>query len=156
LLRKNITANNLKGEIIPINAGIGAKNGSIIIETTYASSSGDNLKSFKKGRAVPIFSLDSLLKNYDINDAVLKMDCEGGEYRSVLNSPKKTLRKFSQIQLEYHYGYKTLAKYLTECGFRVTHTMPKYSPASRALHDEYYCGYLFAERMGSKSRNINW
>lgn len=144
MLLKNVKASRLSNKVTVINAGIGAKDDSTRIEQTYKSDGGFELKSFKRGKNVPIICFNTLLKTYNINDAVLKMDCEGCEYPSILNSSRETLRKFSQIVMEYHYGYQTLVKYLKSCGFRVRHTMPNYG--YKPDHS-IYGGYIYAERI---------
>ena len=53
------------------------------------------------------------MKNLIDENLVLKMDCEGSEYRIILNTDKKILRKFTQIIMEYHFGYKNLKYGLT-------------------------------------------
>jgi len=67
------------------------------------------------------------MNNSDMEPAVLKIDCEGCEYEVILNSSKTTLRKFSHILVEYHYGYKNIKKKLEKCGFQVSVTEPRYT-----------------------------
>ncbi len=149
-LLKNVKASKpISNKVIAINAGIDARDGSIELSPTdknisFDTSEFSELKPSKKRKTVPLICFDTLLKTYNINDAVLKMDCEGWEYPSILYSSRKTLRKFSQIVMEYHYGYKVLTKWLEECGFRVTHTMPF---VCRPPQEILYCGYLYAERI---------
>ena len=47
---------------------------------------------------------------------MLKMDCEGCEYDSILNTDDEILKKFSTIILEYHYGYQNLVEKLETTG----------------------------------------
>jgi precorrin-6B methylase 2 len=55
---------------------------------------------------------------------ILKIDCEGCEYNLIMNASKESLGKYSEIFLEYHYGYKDLVVKLKESGFKVTKTRP--------------------------------
>ncbi len=131
--RARLAAQNAKlngfGNIHIINAGCG-KQGFITFGNDH--------------RKVKIESLASIVKRYMLKDAVLKMDCEGCEYYSILNSDDKTLRSFAQIMLEYHHGYRNIEKRLRDAGFRVKHTRPE---IFRTENNDGYLGYLYAERM---------
>jgi hypothetical protein len=70
--------------------------------------------------------LDDLVQRSAINPDVLKLDCEGCEYDVILSSCPEILAKFSHVQIEYHYGYKNLARKLEKCGFNIASSSPKY------------------------------
>jgi hypothetical protein len=55
---------------------------------------------------------------------ILKVDCEGCEYNLILRSPITTLGRYSEVLLEYHYGYKDLVRKLKDSGFSVNVTRP--------------------------------
>lgn len=74
----------------------------------------------------PLITLDNLIERYNINADILKIDCEGCEYDVIIRASNDTLRRFSHIQIEYHYGYKNLKEKLEKNGFKVTFTKPKY------------------------------
>jgi len=92
-----------------------------------------------------------LLNEFDINEAVLKMDCEGCGY-NILNEDDDVLRKFKRIVLEFHYGYKNIESKLKSAGFS-TEVLRKYkfggeepSLKSTALkNNDYTSGILYAE-----------
>ncbi len=73
-----------------------------------------------------IISLETLMGLYSYKPAILKLDCEGCEYETILKSSSKLLSNFSQIQIEYHYGYKNLKSKLEDSGFKVSVTEPRY------------------------------
>ncbi len=50
---------------------------------------------------VPAVSLSAILKDYP-EVAFLKIDCEGGEYDILLNTPKELFSKVKYIAMEYH------------------------------------------------------
>ncbi|MEM3193294.1 MAG: FkbM family methyltransferase [Candidatus Parvarchaeota archaeon] len=114
---QNIKENGLDNQILLLNAGYG-KDEEVIVEANTKDTTGTLLRNAKDGIKIKVFSLESLIKAYDIKGAILKMDCEGCEY-NLLNENDQTLMKFKQIQIEFHYGYKNLAKKLECSGFNV-------------------------------------
>jgi hypothetical protein len=74
----------------------------------------------------PMITLDDLVQRLAIDADILKVDCEGCEYDVILSSCPEILAKFSYVQIEYHYGYKNLAKKLEGCGFNIASSSPKY------------------------------
>jgi FkbM family methyltransferase len=105
---ENIKLNNLQNKIIPINAGLASKQGKIMIDEriginqTWHSYHGlGECQSEECQRSVPAITLKELVAKYNLNDAVLKMDCEGCEHDVILNSYEDLL-KFKEIIFEYH------------------------------------------------------
>jgi len=108
------------------------------------------------GISIPLLTLESILKknNLTCNEALLKMDCEGCEYEVILSASRHILRKFSYIQIEYHYGYENLKAKLEECNFSVSVTRPVYDPAignpykkpRGAQFKNVFIGYIYAKR----------
>ena len=78
---------------------------------------------------------------------MLKIDCEGCEYNSILNTPNEVLRNFEQIMIEYHYGYLNLKKKLEEAGFKVKASFPRYFFNDRVQNPHMLSGYLYAQRL---------
>jgi FkbM family methyltransferase len=114
---ENIKANKLDGKITLLNSGYG-KDGIAYIDPEFKNTTSSTLKSVKNGKETKISSLKTLLNNYNINNAVLKMDCEGCEY-NILYEDNNTLSQFKRIQIEYHYGYEKIKNRLEEAGFTV-------------------------------------
>lgn len=121
---ENIRINRLNDKITIRNIGIGKKRDKITIDPNFKNTAGTKLKTFAAGKPVNVITLGSVVSNYKIMNAILKMDCEGCEYGAVLNSDNEILQKFTRIMIEYHYGYKNLEKKLKEAGFVVEHTNP--------------------------------
>ena len=103
------------------------------------------MKKSTNGTKIPLITLSDLISKYKISTAVLKLDCEGCEYDSILTADKSILLKFTHIQIEYHYGYKNLKEKLENCGFTVTVTDPYYIKNKQAGKSMFY-GYLYAKR----------
>lgn len=79
------------------------------------------------GMEVQVYSLNTIVRTFGIVNGVLKADREGCEYELFKTSTDDTLSKFSQIILEYHYGYRELVRRLKEAGFKVKYSIPKYT-----------------------------
>jgi hypothetical protein len=70
---------------------------------------------------------------------LMKMDCEGGEFGSILKSPPSYLRKIRFMQIEYHDDPAPLVERLKSAGFDV-------SVKNAKRMDYGYLGLIFAER----------
>jgi FkbM family methyltransferase len=69
-------------------------------------------------------TLDDICNKLRIKDAVMKIDCEGFEYGILNNASSATLKRFSSMHIEYHYGYVDLVERLRKEGFEVSYTKP--------------------------------
>jgi hypothetical protein len=118
----------------------------VIVDPDFNSGSASILKDFKEGTRIPLLTLKDMLSHNDLLNAdspVLKMDCEGCEYATVLSADKHILQKFSHMMIEYHHGYKNLREKIEKSGFKVLATKPRiYTFAQAKLRE----GYIFAER----------
>jgi FkbM family methyltransferase len=141
---KNVKLNGIKNVIL-LNAGYG-KDSKIIVDNNMISNNASSLiESNNGGKEIPIYSLKTLVNNYEIKDGILKMDCEGCEY-SLLNEDDEIIRVFRMIQIEYHYGYDKLKNKLERCGFNVRCTEPVNSYDPYAANTNMAFGYIYAER----------
>lgn len=142
--KKNIEQNSLASRIFLTLAACSSSSGSIMIDPDKESDITSQVSEpAASGIKVPTMTLEDIMKTHSIDSAILKMDCEGCEYDSIMQSSKETLQKFTHVQLEYHYGYKNLKQKLEESGFRVSITGPKYTANS---HRKMYVGWLWAQR----------
>ena len=134
--KKNVFVNNLT-EKIKLNLGsCGSKSGTIEIDPNTQSSMRTILKETKSKFFITQFTLEDLVDKYDTNDLVLKMDCEGCEYESILNTSDIILKKFESIVIEFHSGYKNLKNKLQNAGFDI----------SEIIQESKNYGYLIAIR----------
>ena len=144
---QNARANQLGGMITILNAGIAGEPGSILVDPHFRNSSSSGLWEFKSGKIVPLLTLEELTKEYGLNGAALKMDCEGAERCALLHADNETLRSFSAIILEYHYGYKDISAKLRAAGFNVKKlNRPSYGYNPLAPDPHFITGLLYAER----------
>ena len=97
--------------------------------------------------AVMAKALEEIIKERKIENAELKMDCEGCEYAVILSASADTIRHFSHIQMEYHFGMKQLKKRLISIGYDVKVSRNRYSksPNTKILMK---AGDLYAIRIG--------
>jgi len=116
--KKNIQVNNLSDKIILLLAACTSKLGNITVNPeTFGGH--QILTEYERGVKISTITLENILDTYNLNSAVLKMDCEGCEYDVIKSSPVYVLQKFSHIEIEYHDGYNALKKKLEKANFEV-------------------------------------
>ena len=64
----------------------------------------------------------------------------------LLETKNSDLRRFKQIQIEYHYGYLNIKKKLESAGFRVANRIPVYSANSEAENKRMLFGLIYASK----------
>jgi FkbM family methyltransferase len=143
----NIKANGLAKKITMVNAGCGGESSTISINK-YSKNFAklkDRKVEKRASKEIDVVSLKQIVETYKLKDAVLKVDCEGCEYDIILKTGESILRRFSEIQIEYHYGYGNLKEKLKGIGFRMKHTKPfkKYNFATNSFMT---VGFINAKR----------
>ncbi len=136
ILKKNIEENHFNKLIIPILAACGYSKKEILIDPNLHDGMRSVLHEFSDGVKISTLTLEEIIKDFDISNAILKLDCEGCEYETILNSSSVTLQKFTDIQIEYHDGSKNLEEKLLSAGFLVSH----------AVIDNINRGHIYAKR----------
>ena len=145
---QNVRLNGLEDRITLLNEGCGKEKRKIKIDVSYKNFGGTDLKNFKNGTNINITTLSELIKKFGIIDnAVLKIDCEGCEYGVLLDAQDSDLKRFKQIQIEYHYGYLNLKRKLEDIGFEVNRTSPTYLLNSDAENKNMFIGLLYAKNL---------
>jgi FkbM family methyltransferase len=151
LAKQNIEINGFQKQCeVLLAAGGGNSGGSLIIDTGLEDMFGANMKQTDAGQTVPIITLQELADKYQIVDGFLKLDTEGFEYEILLNTPREVLRRFSDMLIEYHYGYERLEAYLRECGYTFFHTGPTHVFMPHLIGEEaqnMYTGHIVAKRV---------
>jgi FkbM family methyltransferase len=145
--KKNVELNNLSNKITVLLSGCAAKSGYVNVDPGYESSTASYLSGgLKNGTNVPLLTLENLLDENHIRsgEAVLKMDCEGCEYDTILSSTDSVLRQFSHMQIEYHYGYNNLKNRLEESGFNVSVIRRPILQLHPDNNEKMYIGDIFA------------
>lgn len=127
LLQENCRLNKVKNVRLFRLAVAGSKKRAplFIGEKKYANGLFRRSKSDKK-IIVNCTTITEIFENNQINTCnFLKIDCEGGEYEILLNTPEDYLHKIEKIAFEYHDSLtkkrllKKLIKYLGGAGFKL-------------------------------------
>ena len=147
LLVKNIDVNDLKDKIIPVNAGVGGNRTIVKIESNKDGDASSEIRVDRTGDIeLQIFDLQTLLETFNINEAIMKINCEGCEYDTFLNASCESLRKFEFVHIEYHYGKDNLLQKLEKCGFKFSSTTPKKVIDKQRQNPVMNLGYIYAAR----------
>jgi len=148
---QNIKVNNLNDKITILNSGYGKASEKVKVDEKMRDTLGKILISSNEGKEVRLYSLEMLINEFDIKEAVLKMDCEGCEY-TILNEDDVVLKKFKRIVLEFHYGYKNIESKLKHAGFSTEVLSIQKSrgdePSLKSMalkNKDYTFGILYAE-----------
>lgn len=145
--KQNVEINGFADRITLLNAGISDADHEVTIDPDFLACSSNSLRRFDSGVTVPLLTLQRLVEKFQIEDAVLKIDCEGHEYEAVLPASIDVLRRFKQIQLEYHYGPYELVRKLEKSGFRVSFDREKYVFNKHASIQHMWTGHIRATRV---------
>ena len=115
----NITKNHLE-EVVEINnCALGGEDSFITIDPKFVNDNESIATSQEAGIKIPVVTLETIVKKYNIIDWVMKMNCEGCEYEVFQNARKDTLRRFKEIYMHYHSEPDPLINKLKEAGFKV-------------------------------------
>ena len=124
MLRENMLLNNLLTHVQLENVAVCGEAGSVNIDDYDGIiAGGSTLKEKKGGKEIKQITLDEVLESLrsdlNINQAILKIDCEGCEYDIFRFVNEKLLEKISVLVLEYHNGKQFLPNVLIRNGFTI-------------------------------------
>ena len=118
-LKQNVESSGLLGRVIPVNKMLSSITGSNKIEQSLHQDAGFVPVLSTNGEPLSSVTLEDLAKEFSLEDPVLKLDCEGCEFMCLCEAETKTLRRFRQIELEYHHNPLPLIVKLRGSGFKV-------------------------------------
>lgn len=127
LLEENIALNGVTN-VKPVQAAVAAKTGSLELAETGAAVQHTTQVVAEEGverLRVPAVGLSAVLSQYQLEQIdFLKIDCEGGEFEILLETPAEVLYKIAHICLEYHdqataHHHHELVDHLQNLGFEV-------------------------------------
>lgn len=157
LLEQNIKRNSIKENIIIKNIACG-EHGSLMIDPEYKSDERDELKETIGGVQIESWNLKDIIKFIEKSHTppfTLKCDCEGCEYSLILGADIEDLQLFSEIMIEYHYGYKDLKDKLENAGFQVNYQKPSKNKNPR--HNKIgFLGMLHAIQPSPKDKDVGY
>ncbi|MEM0118737.1 MAG: FkbM family methyltransferase [Conexivisphaerales archaeon] len=123
--------------VIMLNRGLSSYNHKIMIPAQYVGGLDNFATDRGSGIAVEMTTLSTLVNEFGLEDAILKMNCEGCEYDSLLAADDKTIDAFSDIVLFYHRGSRSLfINAMTKRGF-----------AFKVMHNDPIQGTLYFSRV---------
>ena len=122
LLKNNITINGASEKVTTLNVAIGGKTGMMNISPFLTNTVGTLATNTHDGVQIKTLTVNDLLEdlNLNLNDIILKMDCEGCEYEVLPTISKSNFNKINEIFIEYHNGLKYLKDILNQNGFITT------------------------------------
>jgi len=144
LLQANIEASGI-GNVKPVRACLAGEAGVVDI---HVAGRNDAHSIYPKGQParteqVPAVTLASLFEEESIGRcSLLKLDCEGAEYDSLLGAPDELLARVDRIVMEYHptgragHTPEALRRRLESAGFRVTADASKRTPGQGLMYCE--------------------
>jgi FkbM family methyltransferase len=138
--KSNISKNNMDEQIEVIPGGCSSNSSQILIDPKLSGLSYKMVRT-DTGEKIRQFTLEELVKKFDIVEGVIKMNCEGCEYETIRSTPDDILRRFSHILIQYHQGTDPLTNKLSGAGFQFS--IEKYSENK---------GQLIAENLSSNTR----
>ena len=125
-LLDNIRLNHLSGRVVCVAAALGATSGVASIEKDGMYSTATRFMPHwgGSGPTVKQLSLEGLLDETNtLHLDLLKIDCEGAEYDTILGASGPVLRRIRTIICEYHpveqHDFAELVAHLTSSGFHV-------------------------------------
>jgi len=143
---QNIETNKLKGRVSLLRCGVGKK-GRIRLSAAEQKQLWAGLRECNDGISTDIITLRDIAERYPVKNSILKIDCEGHEYEIILEAENELLRHFSEIIVEYHYGYLDLEKKLHEAGFETRHAAPIKRIYNKYAKTHMYVGLIHARRI---------
>jgi len=103
--------------IIVLNKAMGREQKTIRIPPDFLGDVTNKAYDYKAGQTVEVTTLRSITDEFGMEDAILKMNCEGCEYEALLGSDEEVLRRFSDVVLYYHRGRSLFDEFMARKGF---------------------------------------
>ena len=121
-LARNVKENKLQSVIECVNVAVWKEEKDQTLEVNIDEMGlGARVRDVTRGaftKSVPIMNLETMINDLKESNIVIKMDCEGCEYVSLLNISSDTLSKTSEIMIEYN-GWHYIFSFLERNNFAV-------------------------------------
>jgi len=145
IAKMNVEANRLGDKILLLNEGAGST-GTVKVDARVLSSKTATIAEARGNIEVKVNSLGDLVKRFSLDEAALKINCEGCEYELVLDASDADLSHFQAVMLEYHRGSRLIAKRLMKAGFVVKTSNNIFVYNDRFPEPRCEEGYISAKR----------
>lgn len=120
LLRKNIAKNGVQEKVKILNCAIGGNTGTMKISPFVKNTVGLRATDSYDGAPIDVITFQTLMEDYNLNNVILKCDCEGCEYDLLNSMNKNDFRRVDEVLIEYHNGLNSLGDILEENGYVTT------------------------------------
>jgi FkbM family methyltransferase len=125
LLKQNITNNNL-AFITPLQMAVSKETGSIpfFVDLNHTAGHRTTFTTQEPHQQVSAVALSDFINQYNLEQiALLKIDCEGGEYDILMHLATEHWQRIIYLAFEYHdsteYCYEDLLQHLVVNGFKL-------------------------------------
>ena len=116
-LKRNIAINGVQDKVKILNCAIGGKTGIMKVSPIVRNTVGLRATDSSVGTQIDIITFGTLIKDYNLNNVILKCDCEGCEYDLFNNMSSYDFNKVDEVLIEYHNGLNSLGEILEKNGY---------------------------------------
>jgi len=156
IAKLNIEKNGFAETITLLNEGAGVS-GRLNLDRSLLARRSSEAHESGGDISVRINSLSEIVARFGLQDAILKINCEGCEYDLFSGASDEVLRHFSQIMLEYHFhGPERISKVLKQAGFSVKVFDREYFYNRDFVDPRCETGFILATRLVTPSRIAFW
>ncbi len=146
IAKLNIEKNGFAEIITLLNEGAGVS-GSLNLDRSLLARRSSEAHESGGDISIRISSLPEIVARFGLQNAILKVNCEGCEYDLFSGASDGALRHFSQIMLEYHYrGAGQISRILKQAGFSVKVFDRVYFYNRGFVNPRCETGFIFATR----------
>ncbi len=97
---KNVALNNMLDKIQIINAACGGESKTITIDPNFRNDGASEIIQSTNGVQIKQYTLDDIIREFNITDYVLKIDCEGAEDQIIKNASDSALNMCKKFIME--------------------------------------------------------
>ncbi|MDG6994619.1 MAG: FkbM family methyltransferase [Nitrososphaerota archaeon] len=117
LAKKNIQFNGLTSKVLLLNEAVGDLSRDLDQPKVLHNANWRNASD--QASEVHRSSLEDLVAEFSLNDAILKVDCVGCELGLILNSSDSALSMFSFLAIKYYDDLEEIRTRLIKAGYRI-------------------------------------
>ena len=139
ILQKNIRENGFQESITAVNVAVSDMDDSLVWISQDSDPNNHIVDQEKNSQEnsirVKTISLKSLLLQYSLDHVdLMKVDCEGAEYKIIESSDEYSYNRIESMRFEYHGGADRLTNHLLKFGFRIKEYFPDNERVGRIFY----------------------